>query len=267
MTKRFERIHRSRIRLTDRDFKTVVAVFEARYMTNRMIARLFYKPTTFSWCKQRVRYLFDLGYLKKRKAHVNEPDIYFVGLKGRRHIASLGEYPQELVDKIAGVSGGRAEAPLLMMNHDLTLSRLYVNARVACKQFSWAMRWKNARLLELEELGVQPDAWIEVTNRDKTKQSFIEFTAVVPTKSELSDRIGRYEEYWERTKTPVPVLWLTTSQSKLNQLRRGVLAATYKDYFLLGLIENVGRFLTGPIWRWSESEEMVSWLNAPNSCT
>ena len=30
MTKRFERIHRSRIRLTERDFKTVVAVCEAR---------------------------------------------------------------------------------------------------------------------------------------------------------------------------------------------------------------------------------------------
>ena len=75
MAKRFERKERYRVRLTKRDLAIVEAVFEARYLTNELVFQLFFKPTAFSWCKQRMRYLFDLGYLKKRQVHINEPDF------------------------------------------------------------------------------------------------------------------------------------------------------------------------------------------------
>ncbi len=262
-TKRFVRVRRAGIRLTDLDFQMVEAVLYARYMTNRALVRLFFKPTTSSWCRQRVRYLYDLRYLNKRRAYMNEPDIYFLGLRGKRYIVSLEGYTKEQVDKIAGVSGGRAKAPILMMNHELTVSRLYTNARLECREYGWHMRWRNTRMLELERLGVEPDAWIEVINEDKHRQAFIEFTAAMPTKRELSEKIERYEGYWERTRQPIPVLWLTTSRSKANRLWEGMLQSTYRDYFLVGLIEDAGHFLTRPIWRWSESEEQVRWVNPP----
>jgi len=265
MTRRFQRVQRKGIRLTELDFEMVEAVLDARYLTNQMMVRLFFKPTTFSWCKQRMRYLFDLRYLNKRRAYMNEPDIYFLGLKGKHYIVSLGGYTKEQVDKVAGVSGGRAKAPILMMNHELTVSKLYTNARLECREYGWDMRWKNTRMLELERLGVEPDAWIEVTNEDKHRQAFIEFTAAMPTKRELAGKIERYEGYWERTGQPIPVLWLTTSRSKANRLWEGVLQSIYEDYFLVGLIEDAGHFLTRSIWRWSESEEKVRWVSPPQA--
>ena len=60
MTKRFERRKRA-VNLTERDRLTIEALFRARYLTNRMVCRLFYTPSTFSWCKQRMRRLFDAG--------------------------------------------------------------------------------------------------------------------------------------------------------------------------------------------------------------
>ncbi|MGI6379317.1 MAG: replication-relaxation family protein [Anaerolineae bacterium] len=263
MTKRFERTDRKGIRLTARDLQIVEAVFEARYLTNQMIARLLFAPTTFSTCKQRLRYLYDLGYLAKRQAHVNEPDVYYLGLRGKRHIVSKGEYTKEAVDRIAGVSGGSAAAPILMMEHELTLSRLYVNARLECAAHGWRLRWRNARMLELARLGMQPDAWLRVEGEQRSLQAYIEFTGVLPTAAELQAKIARYQAHWEGLEAPIPVLWLTTSRSKVQLLRKGIGDSGYRDYFLLGLIEDASRFLTGKVWWWSESEEMIQWIRPP----
>jgi hypothetical protein len=263
MTKRFERSKRQGIRLTARDLQIVEAVFEARYLTNRMITRLLFSPTTFSTCKQRLRYLYDLGYLAKRQAQVNEPDVYYLGLQGRRYIVSRGEYSKDDVEAIAGVSGGEASAPILMMEHELTLSRLYVDARLECAQYGWKLRWRNARMLELLKLGIQPDGWLEVSGAQSSQQAYIEFTAVMPTKPEMASKLARYEAHWQAQDTPTPVLWLTTSRSKLDLLRQGIGHSTYRDCFLRGSIEEAGSFLTQRMWLWSESEQMVQWIQPP----
>ena len=257
MSERFERNKRS-VRLTERDLSTIRAAFEARYLTNRMVCNLFYGPSTFSWCKQRMRYLFDGGYLKKRLAYPNEPDVYFLGLKGRRYIASLGQYPQEEVDKIAGVRGD-CPAPMLMMNHELTLSSLYVKAALECREQSWSFRWKNTRMLELEQLGIEPDAYLCVGGPSQTHEAFVEFTGVVPTRTEMKHKLERYEAFLEE-KEPIPVLWLTTSRNKLMSLRRSILKSTYTDYFVLGLVEDASGFLTRRMWWWSESVEPVQFI-------
>ena len=260
MTKRFERRRRSGVSLTERDLGAVEAVFQARYMTNQLIARLLYKPTTFSTCKQRLRYLFDLGYLKKRRAQVNQPDVYYLGLKGKRYVVSLGEYSREEVDKIAGVGGDGALAPSLMLRHELALSKLYVSACLDCRHHGWDIQWQNTRMVEREGLGIEPDARIVVTNGRRSRQAFIEFTAAMPDAKDLAAKVGGYEAFWQRTGNPIPVLWITTSRHKLTRLREAVMKAVHKDYFLVGLIENAAEFLTSPIWWWSEAEEMIQWL-------
>ena len=262
-TKRFERRARQGIRLTARDLQIVVAVFEARYLTNQMVARLLFRPTTFSTCKQRLRYLYDLGYLAKRAAYVNEPDVYYLGPQGVHYIASLGKFSQGEVQRIAGVSGGAAEAPLLMMKHELTLSRLYVNARCECAQYGWSLEWRNARMLELQKLGLQPDAWLEVKGSQRSKQAYLEFTAVMPTRSELASKVGGYEAHWRAVDAPIPVLWLATSRNALNTLRQGLGSSEYKDYFLFGLVDEAGQFIAQRMWWWSESDEMIQWIKPP----
>ena len=103
MSKRFERTPRKYIHFTQKDGLTLQAVFFARYITNQQICRLLYSPTTFSWCKQRLRYLYDQRYLAKRDRLPNQSDIYDLDRRGRNYIARTVEgYSQEQVDKIAG---------------------------------------------------------------------------------------------------------------------------------------------------------------------
>ncbi len=263
MSKRFERHKRVGVQLTERDLETVEAVFEARYMTNQQVGRLLYNAQGSSYCRQRLRYLYDLGYLSKRASGPNDPDIYYLGPAGRRHIATQRGIEVEMVERAAGVSGAGAPAPALMMQHELTLSGLYVDARLQCREHGWEMAWKNTRALELEDLGMQPDARIEVTHGDKARSAFIEFTAVLPEGRELAGKIARYEHYWEATKQAIPVLWLTTSRRKANGIIAGVHRSEYKDYFLVGLIEDAGQFLTRRMWSWSEAEGMLQWLKPP----
>ena len=245
MTGRFERRKR-RVHLTRRDLGTIEAVFCARYLTNQMVQRLFYTPTTGSTCRQRLRYLFDAGYLRKRRAYPNEPDIYFLGLRGRRYIASLGEYSREEADRIAGVAG-EGRAPMLMMEHELTLSTLYVNAVLECRKYGWELDWQNARMLERERLGVQPDAYIHLAGPTRTQAAFLEYTAVLPSRRELEGKLRRYVAFRETHRT-VMVLWLTTSRHHLKRLAAAVREDLYRDWFLLGMIDQAGDYLTDPIW-------------------
>lgn len=271
MAKRFERAHRTGYRLTERDLQIVKAVFEARYLTNDLICRLFFKSTTFSSCKQRMRILFDLGYVKKRSVHLNEPDVHYLGLKGRRHIARIqNRYDQMEIDKIAGVSGDNAEAPTLMMSHDLTLSQLYVNAVLECRHCGFTMLWKNARMLELMGLGIQPDAFLAVEYEGKRRAGFIEFTGVLPNKAEMSRKLAAHTAYLESHRCRadfgverVAVLWISTSSDKVNKIVRAVQASAYPDYFLVGLLRESGQFVTGPMWQWSESNSPIRWVNPP----
>ena len=259
MTGRFERIPRGPLHLIRRDCEALQALFAARYLTNRMICRLLYRPTTFSWCKQRLRYLFDAGYVRKRRVQVNEPDIYYLGLGGRRYIASLGEYARPEVDRIAGVSGVGAETPALMMGHDLTVSQLYVDAVLQCRQQGWALEWENARMLELRRFGVQPDAYLRVTGERIDKRAFIEFTAVMPTREEMRGKLNGYAAL-EEAMNGVTILWFTTSKSKLEQLYQQVAEWEYADYVLLGLIEEEGEYLTQAMWKWGGSGQPVRFV-------
>ena len=271
MAGRFERMERTRVRLTKRDLQIVQAVFEARYLTNDMVCQLFFKPTTYSSCKQRMRILFDLGYVKKRSVHVNEPDVYFLGLKGRRYIASIDdEYGKAEVGRIAGVSGDKAGAPILMMNHDLTLSQLYVYATLECRQHGLEMEWKNTRMLELVKLGIEPDALLQVSHGDSRRAAFIEFTSVLPDRGEMKRRLVGFDAYLQSRRCQsdfgvddIAVLWFTTSPTKADRIKTSLRDSSYPDYFLVGVIDDAERFVTDPIWHWSESEPPIRWVSPP----
>jgi len=267
MSHRFEPQARQRIRLTARDLQAVEAVYHARYLTNRQIGRLLFGREDSSHARQRLRYLFDLDYLPKRVAAPNEPDIYYLGLKGRRHVVARGLCDRETADKVAGVSGEQVATPTLMMSHELTLAGLYVSARLQCRQQGWSMHWKNARWLELESLGMQPDGWLSVVTGPSPdtppRQAFVEFTDAMPSNAEMAGKLARYQGHWERTRQPTAVLWFTTSQRKANLLLEAIRSDTYRDCYLVGLIEDSASFLTAPIWRWGDAErlsEVVSWI-------
>jgi len=259
MARRFKRTERRGIHFTKRDGAIVEAVFYARYLTNRQVARLFFEDKVSSSCKYRIRCLYDRKYLSKRDVYPNEPDIYYLGVRGRHYIAkALDGYSQEEVNKMAGV-GGEGEAPVLMMKHDLTMSGLYANAVMQCREHGWVLEWQNARVLELKRLGVQPDAHFRVTGEGLDKRAFIEFTSVLPTHTEMRQKLEGYRALLESL-AGVPILWFTTSKSKLEQLARWINEWIYHDWILLGLIEDDSEFLTRKMWRWSEKDELVQFI-------
>ena len=261
-TPRFERVQRQRIRLTERDLQAVVAVYEARYLTNRQIGRLLFGREGSSHARQRLRYLFDLDYVRKRVASPNEPDIYYLGLEGRRYVAAQGLCDRARADKLAGVAGEGVAAPALMMAHELALGELYVSARLQCRQQGWAMDWKSARALELERLGVQPDGWLAVHPNAQdpaaTRQAFVEYTAAMPSGAEMQGKLAGYQAYWERTQNPAAVLWLTTNERQVASLLGRIRKSEYRDLFLVGLMDEAGAFLTAPIWHWGDATGLGS---------
>jgi hypothetical protein len=99
------------VRITARDLQAVEAVFAARYLTNRHLGRLLYSRADSSLFRQRLRYLYDLDYLRKRVAGPNDPDIYNLGLKGRRYLAERGLCARETADQVAGVGGEGVATP------------------------------------------------------------------------------------------------------------------------------------------------------------
>jgi hypothetical protein len=270
MTGRFATRKRDGARLTARDLQVVAAVFEARYLTARQIGRLFFGRADASRCRSRMRLLFDLDYLRKRAVGQNDPDIYYLGLQGRRHLAETGACPRDLADRVAGTSGEGADAPALMMRHELTVSRLYVEARLEAARHGWELDWRNARMLELESLGIQPDAWLQVSHRGNAREAFLEFTAAMPSAAELNGKLEGYQRLWERTQRPCAVLWFTTSRVKANRLLEGTRSSLFRDCFLVGLIEDARGFLTRPMWRWADADEeerddVVQWLQPPTA--
>jgi len=125
-------------------------------------------------------------------------------------------------------------------------------------------------MLELMRLGIEPDAFLAVGYQGEERAAFIEFTSVLPTRREMRGKIERYDAYLESLRwqqdfgvDQIGVLWLTTSRNKAQHIWEAVWGARYRDYFLVGLIEDANEFLTKPMWRWSESEERVSWIVPP----
>jgi hypothetical protein len=182
-----------------------------------------------------------LGYLGKRAAFANEPDVYYLGLQGRRYIAGVcPEYTQQEVDRIAGVTGDGARAPILMMSHELTLSSLYVTARLDAYVQGLSLEWRNSRMLELMRLPMQPDAYIHVRNGRREHAAFLEFTGVLPDKAELRHKIAAYAQYLESRRCrqdlgveQVAVLWLTNMPAKRDRILEEVAGSAYRDWFLV----------------------------------
>ena len=260
MRERFTRKPHS-VHPTERDLDTVEAMFAARYLTGYMVRQLFYPEGAASRCRARLRKLYDARYLDKRQVEPTKPDIYFLALRGRRYITSLGQHTKEEVDRVAGVSGARSKDPSLMMRHDLRLSRLYVNLVLECRRYDWGLTWQNSRMLELKRMGVQPDAFLQVRGSRGEKRAFIEYTEAMPSAKEMQAKLSAYEALFAQAGQAIPVLWLTTSRDKMVRLARQAFRSRYKEWFALGLMrEGAGPLLTKPMWRTCGSEQAVRFI-------
>jgi hypothetical protein len=152
----------------------------------------------------------------------------------------------------------------------LTLSWLYVNARLECRRHGWSMIWKNTRMLELMKLGIEPDAFLAVIQGDKKRAAFVEYTGVLPTASEMERKVAGYDAFLQARQCQhhlgvesITIMWLTTSCAKAAKLGHYLKRSSYPDYFLIGSIDESDQFLTSAIWQWTESTRRISWVKPP----
>ena len=130
---------------------------------------------------------------------------------------------------------------------------------IQCRALGYYLSWKNARALEVERLEVQPDGYLWLQGKGEPVEAFIEFSDVIPRKAEIQGRLEAYKGLWSVSR-PIPILWFTTTQRKISQLRQAIKPWLYSDYVAVGSIEEVNGFLTKKMWWWSESLEPVSWI-------
>jgi hypothetical protein len=254
MTKRHQRRDLKQVpkdkqpKFVENDEAIIRAVYEARYLSADLIIDLLFRETLAKWAYGRLRDLYDLKFLDKRVTFANLPDVYFLGLQGRRYFKKLG---CENVDETAGDSGGTPLDTLLWMRHDLTVSKLYVWARLEAARRGWEMEWKNARVLEVEKLGVQPDGWIRVGKPGQMFEGYIEFTNQLTSRAEIEKKIRQYQGRGN-------VLWFTTTEAKLRAIQPHL-----TGHYALALVEEAKEWLTAPIWHWQGQKR--SWITATSA--
>lgn len=232
--------------LTERDKEIVKAVFEARYLTNVEIGNLFFGGKVSSQCKTRLRFLYNLSMLDKRAGYINERDIYFLGEAGIAYIAKAHpSYSKWDVKKIAGVPA-TTKAPNIFMEHELTLSRLYMRARLEAAQLGYRLMWKNTAALKLEKLGFYPDGWLKVYN-GHTSEAYLEFTADLTS-------VASKPELYDRHLPTAKVLWVTTSNDKLDKIGAAIAQSRTPSRFYLALLEDCRGFLSKSVWRVFDGE-------------
>jgi len=282
MRGRFDRSAASRgAVLTERDMAIVEAVFLARYLTLDLICQVFFSQGARSSAKRRTRILFDRRFLDKRRASPNAPDVYYLGMRGVRHVEDLvgdgrfgGDFDVASVGKIRGVSGAGADNPDLFLVHELALSRVYVDAMLEARRQGMGLRWLPARALELRKLGFEPDAFLDATyvdseGRKRGKAAFVEFTQVLP--KDLPAYVAERQRYLALKKCrgdfgvgSASFLWLTTSRAKRQKILDVISQTVQRDWWhawYAALWPDVrGLVLTGAVWEGVSSEERAAFL-------
>lgn len=228
----------------------------AGYLTSHQIETLVYKKSTLSWAREDLRNLYDWKWLDKRVVK-SGPDVYFLDFKSWRHFEEQG-MNRHILEKVSGVKGS-GKNPNLYLPHDLTLSALYTSAVLECRKLGLTLKWQNARMLEVQGLGVRPDGKIAVGRSGRTKEAFIEYTDRYYTKVKLQARLEAYSALWEGVEA-TPILWFVSEEKTLNVLIDELNHFQYRDYIFLAIYSPNCQFITEPVFLWSESERPVPWV-------
>jgi hypothetical protein len=90
-------------------------------------------------------------------------------------------------------------------------------------------------MLELERLGIQPDARLTVATSEPNAGRTQPYRVHRRHAGGWGNcgQAGALPAYWERTHQAVPVLWLTTAGRKADALQAAIRRNPYRDYYLV----------------------------------
>ena len=137
--------------------------------------------------------------------------------------------------------------PNLFMEHDLNLAMLYINLRQQVESSQMQLAWQNTRMLELQNLGVQPDAHIAITRNSNTRKAFVEYTAARTSSEEITSKLDKYQSLFERL-SPRAIWWMTKDKSTCEWITSIASKHSCGQYLMIAPYQDRTDLLTAPLW-------------------
>ncbi len=135
--------------LTERDIEILRTVAEFRYMTREQVEKLFFSPSTTSYCKRRLSLLYHNGYLERRFLPLRQAfgaarAYYVLDQKGAEVVCeTTGRTRQELDWR---PRDGRREP--LYMEHTLAINDVRAIAALTAQRRGIDLAWTDERELK-----------------------------------------------------------------------------------------------------------------------
>ena len=151
---RYERVkdHSHERRFTPRDGRILTWVYELRFLTREQIQRLEFDPNSARYCRARLRWLFDAGYLDRRRLDLgtgygaNMP-VYCLGVQGADWIALSQKMDRNDLDWKPRDN----EAEEQFLAHTLAINDFRINTILAARQAGFELEWIDERSLKRRE--------------------------------------------------------------------------------------------------------------------
>ena len=141
-------------RFTLRDGRVLNWIYEMRFLSREQIQRLEFSPQSDRYCRDRLRWLFDAGYLDRRRLDLNtgfgaNRPIYCLGARGAEWIALDQKMdPSELDWKPRD-----NEVEQFFLEHTLGVNGFWIDIVLATRNSEYALeRWVDERTLKSQEM-------------------------------------------------------------------------------------------------------------------
>lgn len=243
-------------RITDRDRRILVGLWEHRVMTTHHLHRIFFPHAGGRRARYRLLALHRYGLIDRFRRHThdrNAPDHWVLAPTGAALVAlHRGEDPLPLGHHRHDRALALAYAPNLphILGLAETRAALYEAAREAGAE---VVRWvgERASARRWNDYAVRPDAHLRWRQHGRTLDAFLEYDTGTENLNQVQWKMPGYRRLADATDRPVVVLFLFHSQQREDNAARklaeyctgtlGVYMSTYTRLYTLGAAE--------PIWR------------------
>src|SRR5258708_3953895 len=269
-----------RMRLTERDAETILAVYNYRVLTLDQIHKLIFRDIQDTrWVQRSLARLYHHKLLARVFLPVitgSSPTMYVLDRKGvellHTHfgLEDLKWYPSSKTLKT------------MFLEHTIAINDFRISVTKACALHGYKLRaWVTESEVKAHidrvtvrskrgtsrKIPIVPDSYFILDTPKGRAHFFLELDrSTMPSKSFRSKVAGFIEYYksgaYERqykTKS-LSVLTVTTSQRRLNNLKRVTEDEGGKDWFLFGVLDELTPevVLTSPIWKPASQDNLVS---------
>lgn len=267
-----------RMRLTERDIKVALAVYDYRVLKREQIQQLFFPSKNTA--NDRLNRLYQQGFLERRWLPVEYGQgmgqaLYLLAERGADLVA------EQLGMDRAAVTWKQAynEVGALFLEHTLMVNQVRIVFTVAAERAGYTIdRWTKEEELKAEReyvsirtdrgtqrrVAVIPDGYFILNLGDKRAHFFLEVDRATEANKRWAQKVQSYLVYTQsggyekRFQTrSLRVLTVTTSEKRLNNLKRTTEQAGGERLFWFATLQEIERAkaLTEPIWRVAGVEE------------